>query len=245
MPRDVCGGIWTKAPARTFFFSVPSVLLPLSRNTAQPPWAPCARTALGPRRIRRLPPSAPGREQSPAQNAILRYRNFRLDVLQEGVRNHTLLSPVEHVSPIDKQRDHKMCSLAARVLPKNTMPPSGTANVVSKENVGPELLKTRRPRYAAARRRDWERLWRTQRMIDAMLPMTHNAVNPSMNQANSDEFAIRRISRFSQIAPSPTKENRTARAPKTTPRRRSLGYWSALAAATIAVNGNGGGAKQA
>src|ERR1700682_668914 len=97
---------------------------------------------------------------------------------------------------------------------------------------------------SAACRRDWERLRRTQRMIDAMLPMTHNVVNPSMNQANCCEFAIRRISRFSQIAASPTKENRTTLAPKTTPRRRSLGYWSALAAATIAVKGNGGGGKQ-
>src|ERR1700680_3567308 len=104
--------------------------------------------------------------------------------------------------------------------------------------------KMRRPCYAAARRRDWERLTQTRRLIDGVLPMRHKALNPSMNQANCCEFAIRRISLFSQIAASPTKENRTTLAPKTTPRRRSLGYWSALAAATIAVKGNGGGAKQ-
>src|ERR1700720_2995868 len=50
--------------------------------------------------------------------------------------------------------------------------------------------KVCRPCYAAARRRDWERLRRTQRMIDAMLPMTHSTLNPSMSQANCCEFAI-------------------------------------------------------
>ena len=60
-----------------------------------------------------------------------------------------------------------------------------------------------------------ERLRRIQRMTDSVLPIMHNAENPTMNQVNSGEFAMRRIRRPNQMAASPMRVNRTARAPKT------------------------------
>ena len=60
-----------------------------------------------------------------------------------------------------------------------------------------------------------ERLSRTQRRIDNALPTMHNVENPTMNQINCGEFAMRRIRRPNVIAASPMRVNRTARAPRT------------------------------
>ena len=86
---------------------------------------------------------------------------------------------------------------------------------------------------------------RIQRMTDTALPIRQTVVNAAINQTNWGEFAIRRMRGPNRIAASPIRENRIVRAPKTHTSRRTLGYWKALAAAMIAVKGNGGGAIQA
>jgi hypothetical protein len=52
-------------------------------------------------------------------------------------------------------------------------------------------------------------------MTDSVLPIMHSAENPTMNQVNSVEYAMRRIRRPNQMAANPMIVNRTARALKT------------------------------
>jgi tRNA (Thr-GGU) A37 N-methylase len=47
-------------------------------------------------------------------------------------------------------------------------------------------------------------------MTDSVLPMIHSAANPTMNQVNSGEFAMRRIRRPNQMAASPMRVKRLA-----------------------------------